>query len=192
MKKHHPLLIPLLLLVITFTASAQEKKFFTPADASYNNRSLYASRPNQLKWVGDQDILMKVDGKQIITMTPDGKHKATFMTLDEINGYANASGIDSLRRIPNITWLNDRQAYFYGMGKNGIALNCLDIKKKTIEQLTTLPQGAQNHPHRGGLYQTRFLLHGDLPGGHAQQKRRRTAGSGIPRRFFPHSSKIRL
>ena len=133
-----------LLLLVVITAGAQEKKFFTPADASYNNRSLYASRPNQLKWVGDQEILMKVDGKNIVTMTPDGKHEATFMTLDELNGYANAAGIDSLRRIPNITWLNDRQAYFYAVGKNGITLNRLDIKKKTIEPMTSVPQGSEN------------------------------------------------
>ena len=133
-----------LLLLVVITAGAQEKKFFTPADASYNNRSLYASRPNQLKWVGDQEILMKVDGKNIVTMTPDGKHEATFMTLDELNGYANAAGIDSLRRIPNITWLNDRQAYFYAVGKNGITLNRLDIKKKTIEPKTSVPQGSEN------------------------------------------------
>ena len=133
-----------LILALAFNAGAQEKKFFTPADASYNNRSLYASRPTQLKWVGDQDILMKVDGKQIVTMTPGGKKEATFMTLDELNGYANAAGIDSLKRIPNLTWLNDRQAYFYAMRKDGIALNRLDIKKQTIEALTTVPQGAEN------------------------------------------------
>ena len=133
-----------LILALAFNAGAQEKKFFTPADASYNNRSLYASRPNQLKWVGDQDILMKVDGKNIVTMMPNGKKEATFLTLDELNTYANKAGIDSLRRIPNITWLNDQKAYFYALGKDGIALNRLDIKKKTIEPLTSVPQGAEN------------------------------------------------
>ena len=132
-----------LLLALAFTAGAQEKKYFTPADASYNNRSLYASRPSQLKWVGDQDILMKVDGKRIVTMTPDGKDEATFLSLDELNGYAH-DGIDSLRRIPNLTWLNDRQAYFYAMGKDGIVLNCLDIKAKTITTQTSVPQKAEH------------------------------------------------
>ncbi len=134
-----------LILALTLTVSAQEKKFFTPADASYNNRSLYAQRPNQLKWVGDQDILMKVDGDQIVTMTPGGKKEATFLTLEELNGYSREAGIDSLRRIPRLTWLNDRQAYFYSMGRDGIALNRLDIKKKTIELMTTVPQGTDNH-----------------------------------------------
>lgn len=133
-----------LILALTFTAGAQEKKFFTPADASYNNRSLYAQRPNQLKWVGDQDILMKVDGKQIVTMTPGGKKEATFLTLDEINGYVHEAGLDSVRRIPQLTWLNAHEAYFYAMGKDGIALNRMDVKAKKVEKLTTVPQGAKD------------------------------------------------
>ena len=133
-----------MLLLITLSAAAQEKKFFTPADASYNNRSIYAQRPNQLKWVGEQDILMKVDGKNIVTMTPGKTSEAVFLTLDELNGSAHEAGIDSLKRIPNLTWLNDRQAYFYSMGKNGIALNRFDIKTKKMEPMTTVPQGAEN------------------------------------------------
>ena len=144
MKKPFSLLPLALLLIMTLSAAAQEKKFFTPADASYNNRSIYAQRPTQLKWVGDQDILMKVDGKQIVTMTPGGKKETTFLTLDEINGYATKAGIDSLRRVPNLTWVNDQNAYFYALCKDGIALNRLDIKKKSIEPLTTVPQGAEN------------------------------------------------
>lgn len=144
MKKTFSLFTLAMLLLITLSAGAQEKKFFTPADASYNNRSLYAQRPTQLKWVGEQDILMKVDGKNIVTMVPGKKDEAVFLTLDELNDYANKAGIDSLRRIPNLTWLNDRQAYFYALGKNGISLNRLDIKKKAIESLTSVPQGAEN------------------------------------------------
>ena len=95
-----------LMMALALPMQAQEKKFFTPADASYNNRSLYAQRPNQLKWVGDSDVLMKVKGNEIVTMTPDSKKEATFLTLDELNGYANQAGIDSLRRIPQLSWLN--------------------------------------------------------------------------------------
>ena len=144
MKKTFSLMTLAMLLLLTLSAAAQEKKFFTPVDASSNNRSLFAKRPTQLKWVGDQDILMKVDGKNIVTLMPGGKKEAVFMTLDELNSYAVAAGLDSLRRIPNLTWLNDRQAYFYALGKDGIGLNRLDIKKKTIEPLTTVPQGSEN------------------------------------------------
>ena len=144
MKKNLSLFSLAMILFFSLQGFAQEKKFFTPADASYNNRSLYAQRPNQLKWVGDQDIMMKVDGKQIVTMNPGSKKETTFLTLDDLNGYVHEAGLDSLRRIPNFTWLNDRLAYFYAMGKNGIALNRLDLKSKKVEQLTSIPQGAKD------------------------------------------------
>ena len=144
MKKTFSFLTLALALLLSVQGLAQEKKFFTPADASYNNRSLYAQRPNQLKWVGDQDILMKVDGKNIVTMTPGKKGENVFLTLDQLNEYAVKSGMDSLRRIPQLTWLNDRQAYFYALAKDGIALNRFDLKTKKMEQLTTVPQGAEN------------------------------------------------
>ena len=132
------------LVMLAMPSSAQEKKLFTPADASFNNRAIYAQRPNQLKWVGDTDILMKVKGKEIITMTPDSKKEATFLTLDELNGYANKGGIDSMRRIPQLNWINAYQASFYALGKDGITLNRLDLKKKSIEALASVPQNAEN------------------------------------------------
>ena len=85
MKKILTLLLLALVMTFALPATAQEKKFFTPADASYNNRSLYAQRPNQLKWVGNTDILMKVKDKEIITMNPGSKKETTFLTIDELN-----------------------------------------------------------------------------------------------------------
>ena len=132
------------LAAFVLPATAQEKKFFTPADASYNNRSLYAQRPNQLKWVGNTDILMKVKDKEIITMNPGSKKETTFLTLDELNAFTKSEGINDLTRIPQLTWINDYQAYFYALSDNGITLNKMDIKKKTIDAMTSIPQGAEN------------------------------------------------
>ena len=128
---------------MAFNATAQEKQFLTPVDASNNNKSIRPQRPAQLKWIGDQDILMKVDGEQIVTMTPGGKSEATFMTLDEFNGYALEAGLDSLQRIPNLTWLNDRQCYFLAEDNVDFVLNRFDIKTKKIEQITKVPQDAE-------------------------------------------------
>ncbi|MCF0200318.1 MAG: hypothetical protein HUK16_02945, partial [Bacteroidales bacterium] len=126
-------------------ATAQEKKLFTPEDASYNNRAIYAQRPNQLQWIGGTDILMKVKGNEIVTMNPDKKKETSFLTLDQMNAYANKGGADSLRRIPSLSWLSDYQAYFFAMGKEGIDMNCLDLKQKTIKKTTTVPIVAENH-----------------------------------------------
>ena len=133
-----------MMMALALPTQAQEKKFFTPEDASYNNRSLYAQRPNQLKWIGDSEILMKVKDNEIITMMPNGKKEATFLTLDELNHYTKSEGIIDLKRIPQLTWLNDFEAYFYALGENGISLNKMDIKKKSITTMTSIPQGAEN------------------------------------------------
>ena len=144
MKKILTLLSLAVLATFALPASAQEKKLFTPEDASYNNRSVYAQRPNQLKWVGNTDILMQVKDKEIVTMNPTSKKETTFLTLDELNAFTKGEGVNDLTRLPQLTWLNDYQAYFYGLGDNGICLNKMDIKKKTINAMTSIPQDAEN------------------------------------------------
>ena len=144
MNKNMTILSLVLMWSLTLPMQAQEKKFFTPEDASYNNRAVYAQRPNQLKWIGDSDILMKVKDNEIVTLTPDGKKEVSFLTLDELNGYSRSEGLSDFKRIPQLTWLNDFQAYFYALGENGISLNKMDIKKKDIKAITSIPQGAEN------------------------------------------------
>ena len=144
MKKILTLLSLALVMALVVPAQAQEKKMFTPADASYNNRSLYAQRPNQLKWIGNSEIMMQVKDKEIVTMTPGSKKEATFLTVDELNGYKKPEGMTELKRIPQLTWINDYQAYFYALGENGITLNKMDIKGKSIENATSIPQDAEN------------------------------------------------
>ena len=144
MKKILTLLSMVVLATFAMPALAQEKQLFTPADASYNNRSLYAQRPNQLKWVGNTDILMKVKDKEIVTMNPTSKKETSFLTLEELNTYTKGEGVNDMMRIPQLTWINDFQAYFYALGDNGITLNKMDIKKKTIDAITAIPQGAEN------------------------------------------------
>ena len=144
MKKILTLLSLAALMAFAMPATAQEKKLFAPEDASYNNRSIYAQRPQQLKWVGNTDILMQVKGNEIVTMSPGSKKEMTFLTLEGMNAYTKGEGVGELKRIPQLTWLNDYQASFYALDDNGINLNKMDIKKKTIDAVASIPQGAEN------------------------------------------------
>ena len=144
MKRILTLLSLAVLAAIVMPVSAQEKKMFTPADASYNNRSLYAQRPNQLKWIGGTDILMKVKDNEIVTMSPGSNKETAFLSLDELNGFTKGEGVTELKRIPQLTWINDYQAYFFALGNNGIVLNKMDIKKRSIDDIALIPQGAEN------------------------------------------------
>ena len=144
MKKIFALLSLAAMVVFAAPATAQEKKMFTPEDASYNNAAVYPKRPNQLKWIGDADALMKVDGNKIVKIVPGKKGETTLLTLDQLNGYANQSGTDSLRRIPQLTWMDANSAYFYAMGKDGLVLKTLDMKRGAIKAVTTMPMEADN------------------------------------------------
>ena len=151
MKKILTLLLMAVLATFAMPAAAQEKKMFTPADASYNNRAVYAQRPNQLKWIGNSEIwignseiLMQVKDKEIVTTMPSSKKEATFLTLDELNGFKKGESVNDLTRIPQLTWINDYQAYYYGLSESGITLNKMDIKSKTIETITSIPSGVAN------------------------------------------------
>ena len=149
------------LVAFAAPASAQEKKMFTPEDASYNNRAIYAQRPNQLKWVGNSNNYMKVDGQEIKMFTAKGK-ESTLLTLDQLNGYANQAGIDSLRRLPQITWTDSDHAYFYALGKSGIALNALDLKKGIVKQVASVPQESENQTICDATMNVAYTIGNDL------------------------------
>ena len=82
-------------MAFAMPAQSQEKKLFTPIDASNNNRSLFPQGPNQMKWIGDSDILMKVKGNEIITMTPGSKKEASFLTEEAVDNDSLKTAVDA-------------------------------------------------------------------------------------------------
>ena len=178
MKKILTLLSLAVLMTFAQPASAQEKKMFTPADASYNNRAVYAQRPNQLKWIGNSEILMQVRDNEVFTTMPGTKKEASFLTLDELNGFTKGEGINDLKRIPQLTWINDYQACFYALGDNGITLNKMDIKKRSIDAITSLPSGAGNQNVSKPTLNVAYTIDNNLYVAH-NKKGARTPGMGL-------------
>jgi len=134
----------LCLLAMMFSAQAQGKKMFTPEDASYNNYAVYAQRPNQVKWIGDSDFVMKVDGDKIMKYTPGAKRPVILLTLDQLNEYVSKAGLDKMKRFPQLTWESGEVAYFYALGKDGITYNSVSFLQGAVKQLTTIPQDSEN------------------------------------------------
>lgn len=123
---------------------AQEKKFFTAKDASYNNYAVFAQRPNQLKWIGNTNKYMIVRGNEIITTEAGKSNESVLLNLNQLNGYMNQAGLDSLRRLPYLNWMDDNQAYFYAICKGELRLNVLDIKTKNVKSITSVPRNSEN------------------------------------------------
>ena len=142
------LLIALICLSAGYTY-AQDKKMLTPSDAAYQNYALYPERMN-VKWLGDTDKYVfsdKENSNNLMVKDVNGKEAEILLTFDQINSYLNQAGLDSLKRFPNLTWLDANRAYYYSLDKNGgnISINVLNINDKKIEKITSIPTNAENY-----------------------------------------------
>ena len=130
------------------TTIAQEKKMLTPEDAAYLNYEVYPRGMN-VKWLANTDKYIfsdKENPNNLMIQEVNGKNANVFLTLDQVNSYLNQAGLDSVKRIPNLSWIDNNKAYYYSMDKknNMINLNLLDIKSKIISKITSMPTEAEN------------------------------------------------
>ncbi len=137
-------IISIMALMLAFASFAQEKKMFTPEDASYNNYAVYA-RGKSFKWLGDTDKYVFAEENELRYQTPGEKSSHTLLSLDQLNIIAKEIGFDEFKRLPNITWLDENSGYFYKRNDDGnTTLNLLNIKDKSIKKLTAFPSDAEN------------------------------------------------
>ena len=130
--------------MLVVTSFAQEKKFFTPEDASYNNYAVYA-RGKSYTWLGNTDKYIFTEDNELKYQTPGEKSSHTLVTLDQINIIAKDCGAGDFKRLPNITWKDEVSGYFYKRNEGGsVTLNKLNISDKSIKPVTKIPEGAEN------------------------------------------------
>ena len=143
--KRTSLLIALICLFVS-SVFAQEKKMLTPNDAAYQNRSIYPVGKN-VKWLPDTDKYIFAEGNSLMAQDVNSKNAKELLSLDQVNSYLNAAGMDSLTRLPNLTWLDAQQAYYYSFNKenNCLDLNLIDVKTKSVKKITSVPSNAENH-----------------------------------------------
>ncbi|MBR5663593.1 MAG: DPP IV N-terminal domain-containing protein, partial [Bacteroidales bacterium] len=138
------LLLSAIAMMLMMTSFAQEKKMFTPEDASYNNREVYA-KAKSFKWLGSSDKFVFNEDNEIRFRSPGEKSSHTLLTLDMINSIAKGNGVGEFKRMPNITWTTENGGYFFRMGEDGnITLNTLNIKDKSIKNVNSYPANAEN------------------------------------------------
>ena len=131
-------------MMLVMTSFAQEKKFFTPEDASYNNYAVYA-KGKSYTWLGDTDKYVFTEDNELKYQTPGEKSSHSLVNLDQINVIAKECGAGDFKRLPNITWKDEFSGYFYKRNEGGsVTLNKLNLSDKTIKPVTKIPEGAEN------------------------------------------------
>ena len=148
--------------MFVLTSLAQEKKFFTPVDASYNNRDVYP-KAKSFKWLGETNKYLFTEDDELRYQTPGEKSSHVLLTLDQLNGIAKDNGFGEFKRLPNISWKNENTGYFYKMNDDGnITLNTLNIKDKAIEKITSYPANAQNATLNEASMRIAYTIDNDL------------------------------
>ena len=134
------------LVSLAISSFAQEKKMLTPMDAAGQNRSVYPVGKN-VNWLTGTDKYIFNEGNNLMIQDVNAKDASVLLTLDQVNSYLNIAGMDSIKRLPNLTWVDAENAYYYSFNKNtnNVDLNILDIKTKEIKKVTEVPANAENH-----------------------------------------------
>ncbi len=141
----------LLIAMFCFVATsfAQEKKMLTANDAAYMNRSLYPVGKS-INWLPNSDKYLFADNENpnnLMIQDVNTENAEVFLTLDQINSYLNQAGLDSIKRLPNLSWIDATKAYYYSFDQknNCVNLNLLDIDANNIKKVTSIPSNAENH-----------------------------------------------
>ncbi|MBR4137882.1 MAG: DPP IV N-terminal domain-containing protein [Bacteroidales bacterium] len=138
------LLLSAIALMLVVTSFAQEKKFFTPEDASYNNYSVYAKNKSY-KWLGNTNKYVFTEDNELKYQSPGEKSMHTLLTLDQINSIAKGNDEGEFKRLPNITWDDESTGYFYKRNDDGsTTLYKLSLSIKKMKPITNIPAGAEN------------------------------------------------
>ena len=134
MKKIFFLVLTLALSVSVF---AQDKMLSSKQLMSYN---LYPqSHMRSFQFVGKGNQIAYIQDTVLYTGQP-GKAK-TCLTLSQLNKVLTASGFESLRNLPSVKFLNNKELRFSTQGK----VLCYNLSKKTLTKLAEYPTENANN-----------------------------------------------
>lgn len=127
-----------LLLLVPVLGFSQKK--LSIEDASGMNRSLYPQSLLNLQWIGDTDQFSYLENNTILKRSATGAQPDTLLRLPELNAIMGKSGLDSLARMPGITWISSGEFTFSSNNK----VFRVNLQKKTAALINTIPADAEN------------------------------------------------
>ncbi len=127
-----------IIILIPILSFSQKK--LTIEDASGMNRALYPTTLRNLQWQGTGDRFTYQENGVIMTRKASSTIADTLLKLRDFNHILKNSGIDSLSRIPSVTWI-DESSFSFTVKNNVYDLNMV---KGTVTLVNTYPEEAEN------------------------------------------------
>lgn len=122
------------------TCLGQTKKL-TPADAAYQNPSLYARGLTNLQWLpSGKSYSWIAAGQALVSQTPEKTEPDTLLKLDELNKTFTILSIKQNKRFPYVNWQTDTT--FIITAENKILSYNLTSRKANL--VNAIPENAEN------------------------------------------------
>lgn len=126
-----------LLAFFQVTIALAQSKQLVPEEIM-SNRKLYPASLNNIQWMGSSESFTWQDANSVIKGSARNSQTDTILKLDNLNNLLKASGKTALRRIPFISWIDDKiMAFTTGTEFYTLSGGILNISH-------TLPVEAQN------------------------------------------------
>ena len=111
MKKIAGIFVLSLSLLLSYSSMAQDK-MLTTEDAIYMNPAIYPVRIPQLQWMPKHDYYVYAKHNNLYKVSAKGNSETLFLTLDNLNEKLAQNDFDSLKRLPRISFLNQKEVVF--------------------------------------------------------------------------------
>jgi len=147
----------LLILCLPIIILAQEKKL-SIEDASYMNRSIMPKSIQALSWMGSTAYYTHLEDNIMLATKAGSEKSIALFGLDDINGNLNKLEVDSLRRMPSITWIDDNSGYFRADNK----VYLYNIKSNQLRELNDYPKNASNTDLHQSTYAMAYTIENNL------------------------------
>ena len=137
--KSAKLLFISVILLLSFHANSQDK-LLTLEDAVYLNPDVLPKRMNQLMWMGESNHFSFVKDNELLSGNVSSSDFRVIVKLDDVNAGISDLGEDSVKRFPQIHYLNQHSFRF--IHKNKLFL--YNITTRDLVQKNEYPEKAKN------------------------------------------------
>lgn len=124
-----------------FLTTQAQDKLLTIEDAVIGQwREYYPTTMNNIQWKGETNTYTFQDYTTLYSHNTSSLDTVTLLTLKQLNTVLQKAGLDSLRYLPYIQWINADQFDF----QTNTAWILFNIKYKTIQNAIKFPEKAEN------------------------------------------------
>ena len=138
-KSYFNIVLLVALLVQAGTFSGQEK-LLTLEDITYQNPAIFPARIQQLQWIGQTDDYAYAKENAVYKVSAKRGTETLLFDLDMLNKEMHNNGFDSLKRLPRLTFNQDKSCWF----TSGSIYYAYDFNAFMLKEINTLPDTAEN------------------------------------------------